>query len=162
MALFWAIVLAVFFPLAAMAEGTGKFGSFVKDDLSAPGTVKKIADPTGSAPTSEVYWFSLPAGYCNSKKYDAGSTDSDCTWNSSRSQMRQTAKSQPKESWYGWYTYFPKDFAYGSRQTKGHYEFAYWTTINARTLPSLAAQMTVTCISKPTQHLATMIASRET
>ena len=34
-------------------------------------------------------------------------------------------RSLPK-SWYGWYVYFPSDFAYGTRQTKGHYEFAYW------------------------------------
>ena len=126
MTLLWTIVFAFFLPFAAMANETGKFGAFIKDDLSAPGTVNKIADPTGSAPTSKVHAFSLPSGYCNPKKYDAGAKDSDCTWNSSRSQMRQSSKSQPKEAWYGWYTYFPPDFAYGSRQTKGHYEFAYW------------------------------------
>ena len=126
MAKFLGVLLFLFLPFAAMADETGKFGSFVKDDLSAPGTVNRIADPTGSAPTSKVYSFSIPNGYCNPKLYDAATKESDCTWNSSRSQMRQSSKSQPKEAWYGWYTYFPANFAYGSRQTKGHYEFAYW------------------------------------
>lgn len=102
------------------------FGSFRKDDLSAPQSVAKIKDPTGAAPTANVTAFTIPPGYCNPKPYEPGGTESDCTYNSTRAQMVEGARSQPKEAWYGWWVYFPADFRFGSRQVKGHYEFAYW------------------------------------
>jgi hypothetical protein len=117
----------------AFAGADKGFDPFVKDDLSPPGSAKTIADPTGSAPTKKVQSFSLPAGYCNPKPYDKGSKDSDCTYNSSRSQFRENVfatkrnkNGQPPEAWYGWSVYFPQDFPYGYSQTRGHYEFVYW------------------------------------
>lgn len=113
------------FSLTAMAQADG-FGSFKRDDLSAPKTAGKIKDPTGASPASPVYGFRLPAGYCNAKPYEPGGKESDCFYGSARSQMVESGKKQPGEAWYGWYVYFPKDFPYGGKQTKGHYEFAYW------------------------------------
>lgn len=110
----------------AQADDNGGFGPFVKDELSVPKSVAKIRDPTGGAPTSTVYSFRLPSGYCNPKPYAAGSPESDCTYNSSRSQMRENKFTQPAQSWYGWSVYFPADFVYGDRQARGHYMFAYW------------------------------------
>ena len=107
--------------------------TLVTDDLSAPKSVATVKDPTGGAPTAKVYSFKIPPAYCNDKPYDKGSKDSDCTWKSTRSQIRENVfatkkngTAQPKQSWYGWYVFFPADFVYGSRQTKGNYEFAYW------------------------------------
>ncbi len=40
--------------------------------------------------------------------------------------MRENKFTQPAQSWYGWSVYFPTDFAFGNRQTPGHYSFAYW------------------------------------
>lgn len=118
-----ALICALLLP--AMAEARD-FGGFRKDELSAPKSVGKVKDPTGNAPTGSVIAFSIPPGYCNPKPYEPGGKESDCTYNSTRAQMVEGGKSQPKEAWYGWWVYFPKDFRYGSRQVKGHYEFAYW------------------------------------
>lgn len=109
------------------------FDPLVVDDYSAPRSVKTILDPTGDAPTRKVSSFTIPSAYCNPKLYDQRSKDSDCTWKSTRSQIRENVfatkrngNRQPGQSWYGWYVYFPADFAYGARQTEGNYEFAYW------------------------------------
>jgi hypothetical protein len=117
----------------AIAQDRTGFDPLVVDDLSAPKSVRKMRDPTGSAPAPTVYAFTIPAGYCNPKKYDASQPDSDCTWKSTRSQYRENVfatkkngNAQPREGWYGWQVYFPADFPYGAHQTKGHYEFAYW------------------------------------
>lgn len=118
---FWLVALAFAIPVAAQ-----DFGSFKRDELSAPGTAAKVKDPTGSAPAKPVYGFTLPAGYCNPKPYDPGGAESDCTFRSSRSQMFETKKSQPAEAWYGVHVYFPKSFPIGGAQTRGHYEFFYW------------------------------------
>jgi hypothetical protein len=118
---------------AAHAADIGTFDPFVVDDLSAPGTVTTVKDPTGASPTPTVYSFKIPPGYCNPKPYDVSGSESDCTQKSTRSQIREdvaatptNGKAQPKESWYGWYVYFPNTFAFGTKQTKGNYEFAYW------------------------------------
>jgi Polysaccharide lyase len=118
---------------ALSAKDRGTFDPFVVDDLSAPKTARLIKDPTGSSPTPEVYSFSIPSGYCNPKRYDPSTPDSDCKYNSARSQIRENVfatkkygKVQPSESWYGWDAYFPKEFPFGASQTRGHYEFAYW------------------------------------
>ncbi len=120
-------------PQAAQAQDIGNFDPFVTDDHSAPKSVATVKDPTGGAPTARVYSFKIPPAYCNKKPYDKGSTDSDCTWKSTRSQIRENVfatkkngTAQPKQSWYGWHVYFPADFVYGWKQTKGNYEFAYW------------------------------------
>jgi hypothetical protein len=117
----------------AEAQDIGNFDPLVVDDLSAPKSVATIKDPTGQAPTTRVYSFEIPDAYCNNKPYDKGSKDSDCTWKSTRSQIRENVfatkrngTAQPKQSWYGWHVYFPADFVYGQQQTKGNYEFAYW------------------------------------
>lgn len=126
-----AAIMAAFITGVAIAQEG--FDPLVVDDLSAPKTVKKIKDPTGKAPSKTVYSFKLPQGYCNPKRYDPSSDDSDCKWKSTRSQYRENVfatkkngTAQPKESWYGFHVFFPEDFPYGFKQTKGHYEFAYW------------------------------------
>lgn len=130
-------VLGVAFAAAlcavAQAQDFGTFDPFVVDQHSVPDTVATVADPTGLAPTARVFSFSLPAGACSNELYEAGSDDSDCKFNSARSQYRENvfatkrnANVQPKESWYGWAVYFPEDFPYGTRQTRGSFEFAYW------------------------------------
>lgn len=116
-------VLLLFTGTVAEADG---FGSFKRDEMSAPKTAGKVKDPTGASPASPVFGFRIPAGYCNPKPYEPGGKESDCLYGSARSQMVEGSKKQPKEAWYGWYVYFPADFPYGPRQTKGHYEFAYW------------------------------------
>ncbi len=116
----------------AHSQDTGDFDPLVTVDLSAPNSVKIIPDPTGSAPTDKVYSFTIPEGYCSNKRYGSGA-DSDCTWKSTRSSIRENVSAtkkngsvQPKQAWYGWSVYFPEDFKYGQKQTRGHYEFAYW------------------------------------
>jgi Polysaccharide lyase len=117
---------------SAFAEDTG-FDPLAVEELSAPGTVKIIADPTGDAPTSKVYSFRIPSGYCNPQRYDPGSPDNDCDQQSVRSQMwenvfatKKNANGQPKQSWYGFSVYFPADFPYGPRQTKGLLSLFYF------------------------------------
>lgn len=118
---------------AAQAQDIGSFDPLVVDDLSAPKSVATVKDPTGQAPTARVNSFKIPPAYCNNRPYDKSGKDSDCTWKSTRSQIRENVfatkkngTAQPKQSWYGWHVYFPADFAYGTNQTKGNYEFAYW------------------------------------
>ncbi len=133
-ALFWGVISASLATSTVVpAQETSGFDPLVADDLSAPKSVKRLKDPTGSAPTKLVYSFTIPAGYCNPRKYDPPQPDSDCMWKSTRSQYRENVfatkkngNAQPNESWYGWSVYFPEDFAFGARQTKGNYEFAYW------------------------------------
>lgn len=123
---FATIVFCAMVPSSAQAED---FGALVTTDLSAPGSVKRARNDMKTGPRGRVWKFSLPAGYCNPKRYEAGSDDSDCKYNSSRSTRVEKAQSkarQPKEAWYGWWVYFPRDFPYGRAQTRGHYEFAYW------------------------------------
>jgi hypothetical protein len=111
--------------LAAPASAEG-FGSFGKEDLNPPGGAKRMVDLTGSAPVSKVDVFTIAAGYCNPQRYDPSTPDSDCYYNSTRAQMVQQRHTQPSDAWYGWWMYLPDDFPYGTRQVKGHYEFAYW------------------------------------
>jgi uncharacterized membrane protein (Fun14 family) len=127
-----AVVLAVAFQ-PVVAQDIGTFDPFVADDHSVADTVATIDDPTGQAPSAKVYSFRIPAGSCSDELYEPGSEESDCFFNSARSQIRENvfatkrnANVQPKESWYGWAVYFPEDFAYGTKQTKGSFEFAYW------------------------------------
>jgi hypothetical protein len=126
-------VSILFSAQAIRAQDIGSFDPFVVDEHSAPKSVATVKDPTSQAPTTRVYSFKIPAGYCNDKPYDKSSKDSDCTWKSTRSQIRENVfatkrygTAQPKQSWYGWYVYLPASFAYGVKQTKGNYEFTYW------------------------------------
>lgn len=105
------------------------FGSFQTHDLSAPKSVKKVRNKSSSGPQQSIWQFNLPTGYCNPKRYQPGTDDSDCKYRSSRSSRVEKGGSkntQPEEAWYGWWVYFPADFPIGRRQTRGHYEFAYW------------------------------------
>lgn len=118
----------------AAAQDRGNLGPLKVVHLSVPNSVKKIADPTGEAPTKKVYSFSIVGNYCNSSSYRAGFDKGDCTYQSVRSQMNEGPKNsahddavQPAQSWYGWYSYFPNDFPFGDRQVqRGLYTFLYW------------------------------------
>lgn len=112
----------------ASAEDTGSFGKFIREPLSPPKGAQVIDDPTGNAPTPKIYAFQIPSGYCNPTPYFKGRPENDCKFQSVRSQYFQSPNArQPKESWYGWYMYFPKDFAYGLKQPQqAFYNFAYW------------------------------------
>lgn len=125
MVLLHALLVSLFALSASAADAQG-FGSFNTDELSPPGGVQRIVDPTGAAPTRKVDSFSIPSGYCNPKPYVASGPDSDCYYNSTRAQKSQASHHQPAEAWYGWWMYLPADFPYGKKQVLGHYEFAYW------------------------------------
>jgi Polysaccharide lyase len=116
----------------AVAQERGDFDPFKTVDLSAPGSVNIVADPTGTAPDKKVYSFALREAYCSKVRY-GNSNDSDCAFGSSRSQMledvsatKKNGNVQPKQAWYGWSVYYPEDFLYGKKQTSGFYQFAYW------------------------------------
>lgn len=133
-----AATVAAFITGAAIAQEG--FDPLVVDDLSAPKTVKKVKDPTGTAPSKTVYSFKLPQGYCNPKKYDPSSDDSDCKWKSARSQYRENVfatkkngTAQPKESWYGFHVFFPKTFLTGLNRQKGITNSRTGTITNAPT-----------------------------
>jgi hypothetical protein len=133
-----AILAGIFLTGALMLQGPvaaqdfGDFDPFEVEPFSPPDGVTYIDDPTSQAPTEKVFSFNLPSGYCSDEKYGDG-TSSDCTFNSSRSQMveevartKENGTKQPAEAWYGFSVYFPTDFPYGTKQTKGHYDLAYW------------------------------------
>ena len=131
-----AVVLAVgcLFTMntTAFSEDVGLLGPMKVSELSVPDTAVIIKDPTGKAPTENVYSFSIVSDFCQSRKYD-NFDGSDCKNHSVRSQMHETLVdksrpevTQPKQAWYGWYMYFPKDFAYGKKQPNGGYTFFYW------------------------------------
>ncbi len=130
MRLFSILCALIFLTVGLSIEVAAKdFGSFVTTEGSAPGSVKRVRNRASQGPTKSVWQFNLPAGYCNPKPYETGLDDSDCKYKSARSSRYEKGGSkaeQPKEAWYGWWVYFPADFPYGNRQTRGHYEFAYW------------------------------------
>lgn len=115
------------------AADHGDFAPFVAVDLSPPDGVKHIDDPTGTAPEKQVDSFTLKSGYCGKASYRGSKDTSDCTFRSSRSQVREDVFAtkkygnvQPKQAWYGWSVFFPEDFAFGKRQTEGNFHFFYW------------------------------------
>ena len=130
-------ILAVFAIMFALTETAapqdfGDFGSFGQVEMNAPGSMKYMADPTGSAPTKDVFSLHIKSGYCSKSKYGDG-VSNDCKFNSTRTSMRETvaktnkkAAVQPKSAWYGFAVYFPKGDPFGKKQTKGHQDFAYW------------------------------------
>ena len=119
-------------PGIASAQDFGDFDPFIPVEMNAPGSLKNMADPTGNAPTQDIYSFHMKSGYCSNSKYGDG-VSSDCKAGSSRTSMRENVTStkkngngQPKSAWYGFAIYFPKDDPFGEKQTKGHHSFAYW------------------------------------
>ncbi len=117
---------------SALAEDNG-FDPLKFEELNAPNSAKIVPDPTGSAPTADVYSFRIPSGYCNPHRYDPSSPDNDCDQQSVRSQVwenvfatKKNANGQPKQSWYGFSVYFPVNFPYGPQQTKGLLSLFYF------------------------------------
>lgn len=114
------------------AEETG-FDPLVIDELSAPKSVAIIDDPTGEAPTSKVYSFRIPSGYCNPRRYEPHAPANDCDEQSVRSQVRENVfatkkngNGQPKQGWYGFAVYLPDDFPYGIKQADGYMQLFYF------------------------------------
>ncbi|PBC06764.1 heparin lyase I family protein [Mesorhizobium sp. WSM3859] len=114
------------------AEETG-FDPLVVDELSAPHSVAIIDDRTGEAPTSKLYSFRIPSGYCNPQRYEPHARANDCDEQSVRSQVRENVfatkkngNGQPKQSWYGFAVYLPQDFPYGVRQADGYMQLFYF------------------------------------
>lgn len=116
----------------ALAEDNG-FDPLKFEELNAPNSAKIIPDPTGGAPTADVYSFRIPSGYCNPHRYEPSSPASDCDQQSVRSQVwedvfatKKNANGQPQQSWYTFAVYFPADFPYGPQQTKGLLSLFYF------------------------------------
>lgn len=117
------IVLMIVGNYAAQAQDMKGFGKFLAEPINAPGSYKVIPDPTGSAPFRKVHRFSINPGACNASAYG----NSDCAFQSVRSQAFERGKKQPAEAWYGWYMYLPSAFPLGNTQSAGGtYSFAYW------------------------------------
>lgn len=115
---------------SANAESLGRFSSngFFETESNQPDSYSRITDPTGVAPTTKVYRFSISGNYCSSKKYKDGQSD-DCKFQSVRSQLsedvyKRNVLVQPRQQWYGWYMYLPKDFPLNGSQPSGQYIFA--------------------------------------
>lgn len=129
--------IILFYTTPAFTQGSGTFSAngrttLIREDNTPKQMAGLVQDPTGSAPSTKVYKFSIPSGYCSDAPYDESGV-SDCTFRSTRAQMiedvwtdKKFNKKQPSDAWYGWYIFFPEDFPYGQRQIHGGYEFAYW------------------------------------
>ena len=95
----------------------GNFAPWQENEGNVQGGYSHIKDPSGET-DSLVELFSLKPGQCA-----AG----DCKHNSSRWEKVENVyqyptngtRGQPKEAWYSWEIYLPKDFAYGKSQAKG-------------------------------------------
>lgn len=118
---------------AVQSEDFGTFDPLLPEEISVNGSISVIDDPTGSAPTTKVFSFDIPAGVCSDTPYVKGKPESDCYFNSTRSQYWENVKAtkaygsaQPKEAWYGWAVYFPEDFPFGKLQVNGGAAFFYW------------------------------------
>lgn len=118
---------------AGLAQDFGTFDPLRPEETSVPGSISIIDDPTGSAPTAKVFSFNIPSGACSDIPYQQGEPETDCFFNSTRSQYKEfvwetkaNGTAQPKQAWYGWSVYFPADFPYGRKQTNGSAEFFYW------------------------------------
>lgn len=118
-------------PTSSSSESLGGFSrnGFYESDNNAPKSYKRVADPTGVAPTSKVYSFSISNGFCSNNSYHGKKGYSDCKWQSVRSMLHEDVykngtKVQPKTSWYGWYMYLPENFPLRGEQVKGQYMFA--------------------------------------
>ena len=109
----------------AVADTSHGFKRFIFQEASLPRSHWVADDPTGSAPSPKVDVFSLKPGPCSRIPHPNGNTD--CTYGSLRSQMREDARSQPHEVWAAWSMYLPSDFPVGKGQAaRGMYTFAYF------------------------------------
>lgn len=122
------IAAAAFVMTTALAQAGDAFPKFKEEPINAKGSYQLIPDPTGSAPTAKVDSFTIMPGPCNAKSKYHDNINSDCTFNSVRSQLYQPKpdQTQPKEAWYRWSMYLPPDFPIYPRQSSGLYSFAYW------------------------------------
>ncbi len=136
--IFFIVVNNFCFPKYSFSDDIGNFSingesTLIIDGLTPKKFISYKTDITNLSKSKEIYHFSIPSGYCNNKKYDKNSDDSDCKYNSTRAQIHEDVwkfkkykLGQPKESWYGWYVFFPQEFPTGKNQVEGGYEFFYW------------------------------------
>lgn len=129
MAMMVRLVLASFLVLAAICNtalaGRGGyavpgFGSatFSLADRSQRGGFRMVEDPIDPANRSRVYSFTISPAKCRG---------ADCAQQSVRSALVQSPDAvQPKEAWYGWEIYFPRDFPFATRQSRGFQQFNEW------------------------------------
>ena len=113
-------VAILFLTSNSFGHAKDAFEKFKEEPLNKKGSHRRIADPTGEAPSPKVDSFSIVPGKCKGR---------DCSSNSVRSQVFEPApfQKQPKEAWYGWNMYFPANFPIGPEQAAtGLYSFAYW------------------------------------
>ena len=114
------LMCTVFVPGVSQAEKSYPF-KFNPSELTPKGSITKVQDPMNpSAPKVQKF-------YIDGTRIEAA----DRPYNSVRAVMREDIYSnrpkgkngQPKEAWYGWDIYFPKDFPSGPQQTKGGVRF---------------------------------------
>ena len=88
--------------------GAGAGFGFTPSLVAASYGVKKVEDPTGSAPTPEVWRFEVRDGDCTSDS----SGWNDCDNDRERAELSQKngRMYNHKEEWYGWHLYLPNDF----------------------------------------------------
>lgn len=124
------VILWLWFALCAfvgpvVADTSRGFQRFIFQEASLPGSHWVADDPTGNAPAPRVDVFSLKPGPCSRIPHPNGHND--CTYGSLRTQMREDARSQPREVWAAWSMYLPPDFPVGKGQAgQGMYTFAYF------------------------------------
>mgnify|MGYP000845544435 FL=1 len=115
------IILIILMILFQVQHANAKKLKMVKDENTK--FYKKINDPTGLAPTKKVHFFKFGSECGDNKrgkkkKDHVGEwKDSDCAENSVRSEIAENVwddnrpgDGQPKEAWYRWNVFLPKDF----------------------------------------------------
>jgi hypothetical protein len=128
-------ILFVAFSSGAIAENYGDLGygarkPFFEHDNNAPQSYRRISDPTGMSPTRKVHEFRIGPGFCSNNQYK-NSQNSDCAYNSVRSELVEDVWEkdrlvQPPAAWYGFSTFFPRDFSETQQRARGSYIFAQW------------------------------------
>ena len=91
---------------------------------SAPNSITVTDDPLGTF-NDKIYKFTLPSGYCDDRKYQGYET-SDCYYNSTRTLLGDTYGVQPKEAWYQWHIFLPKNYPIGGVQANGGMSLVYF------------------------------------
>lgn len=110
-------------------NGFGQDRFFLADN-SQPKGFAMVKDPIDLTNKENVYRFKVRPARC---------IGSDCQQQSARSSLQQRHNvKQPKEAWYGWEIYFPKEFPIGDSLVSGIEIFNEWKDQDQCVLVSLA------------------------
>ena len=83
-----------------------------------PNSMQLVADPANPDNPNTVLAFSVTPKKC---------IGNDCNHQSVRSALAQCREgNHPKELWYGWEMFLPKDFPHDGQQIRGFQQFAEW------------------------------------